>query len=269
MFRLEDMERAQVQPNFADLYERLVVPAIFDRYARDLIERARPIGPSARILDLGCGTGIIARQLRERLGGAARIVGLDVNAGMLAVARRLAPEIDWREGNAMALPSDDASFDLVLCQEMLQFVPDRAAAVREVHRVLAPGGHFVASTWRPRAELPLHDTIGRIAEGHFGASNDKRWSFGDGDALHALIAGAGFVDVHVETVSLIEEHGEMPLRLGVMAAGHDLAAFSPDDLERRFAAFETECRAALERFAVPGGFAAPSFANVATARRAS
>src|SRR5690349_12494446 len=140
------MERAQKLPDFADIFERLLVPAIFDRYARDLVERARPIGPSARILDLGCGTGIVSRVLRERLGGAARLTGVDANAAMLAVARRLAADVDWREANAMSLPFADASFELVLAQEMLQFVPDRAAAAREVHRVLAPGGRFVAST---------------------------------------------------------------------------------------------------------------------------
>src|SRR5689334_20994646 len=102
---------AQKQSNFADGYERTIVPAIFEPYARDLVERARPIGPSARILDLGCGTGIVARVLRERLGGAARIVGLDVSAVMLEKARSLAPELDLREGNAQALPFADGSFD--------------------------------------------------------------------------------------------------------------------------------------------------------------
>src|SRR5947207_10766704 len=91
--------------------------AVAERYARDLVERARPIGPSDRILDLGCGTGIVARVLRERLGGAASIVGLDASAPMLAKARAIAPEIEWREGNAAALPFPDESFDLVLSQE--------------------------------------------------------------------------------------------------------------------------------------------------------
>src|SRR5687767_9733938 len=112
------LESALRQPNAADEYERIIVPAIFDRYARDLVERARPIGPSDRVLDLGCGTGIIARVLRERLGGAASIVGLDVSPAMIAKARSIAPDIDFREGNAMALPFEDGSFDLVLCQEV-------------------------------------------------------------------------------------------------------------------------------------------------------
>jgi len=264
------MERAQALPDFAEIYERVVVPAIFDRYARDLVERARPIGPSARVLDLGCGTGIVSRVLRERLGGAARLTGADANAAMLAVARRLAPDVDWREADAMSLPFADASFDLVLAQEMLQFVPDRAAAAREVHRVLAPGGRFVASTWRASDEQPLYQAIGPIAERYFGPANDKRMSFGDAGALRALVEGAGFTDVRVETVSLVEDWKDVPMRMHVHAAAHDLTGLAPDELERRFAAYETEARAALARFATPDGrFAMASFANVATARRAS
>src|SRR6476620_5537754 len=98
------MEQAQKLPDFADIFEKVLVPAVFERYARDLVERARPFGPSDRILDLGCGTGIVARILRDRLGGAAPITGADVNAQMIAKARSLAPDITWVEANAVALP---------------------------------------------------------------------------------------------------------------------------------------------------------------------
>lgn len=168
------LEAALRHPNGADSYERT---AVFDRYARDLVERARPIGASDRILDLGCGTGIVARVLRERLGGAAHIVGLDVSPPMIEEARSIAPEIDFRLGDAMGLPFADGSFDLVLCQHMLQFVPDPLAALREVRRVLTPGGRLLATTWRPRSEL-------------------------DGPALGHALAEAGFTEVRIETVSM-------------------------------------------------------------------
>src|ERR1043165_1116380 len=108
------MEHAHNLHDFADIFEKVLVPAVFERYARDLVERARPFGPSDRILDLGCGTGIVARILRERLGGAARLTGVDVHAPMLAKAKSIAPDIDWREANAMALPFADRSFEVVL-----------------------------------------------------------------------------------------------------------------------------------------------------------
>src|SRR5215831_4249568 len=115
------MQTALRSSGFAETYERLLVPAIFAPWAEEVLERARPIGAADRILDLGCGTGIVARLLRARLGGGARITGLDANAQMIALARSLASDLEWHEGNAQALPFRDASFELVTCQQMLQF----------------------------------------------------------------------------------------------------------------------------------------------------
>lgn len=252
------------QPSFADEYERTLVPAIFEGYARDLVERARPIGASDRILDLGCGTGIVARVLRERLGGAANIMGLDASAPMLEKARSIAPEIVFREGNAMTLPFTDHSFELVLCQEMLQFVPDRAGALREARRVLSPGGRFLVSTWRPRSEQPFHDALGRVAERHLGKSNDKRWLL-DSDTLGQALTDAGFTNIRIETVSLIERYRELSTRRNAMAANFDLGALAEDEKERRFAAVEADSAEVFARFALDEGFGAPSFANVASA----
>jgi ubiquinone/menaquinone biosynthesis C-methylase UbiE len=254
------MEQAQRLPDFADLFERLLVPAIFEPYARDLVERARPFGPSDRVLDLGCGTGIVARVLRERLGGAAHLTGLDINAPMLAKARSLAPDIDWHEGSAVALPFADRSFDVVLAQQVLQFVPDRAGAAAEVRRVLASGGRFVASAWRPRHLQPLFEATCQVAEKHLGPGNDKRCSL-DGEELRALLEGAGFADVRVETASLEERHRVFPIQGNLAAMGH--VNVDPATL----AAIEAETQVVLARFAQSDGtFAHRSVTNVVTAR---
>jgi ubiquinone/menaquinone biosynthesis C-methylase UbiE len=260
------MEAVMNQPNFADIFEAVLVPAIFRPYAEALIDRARPIGPSDRVLDLGCGTGIVARLLRERLGGAARISGVDVSAPMIAKARALAPELDWHEGNAMALPFADGAFDLVVCQQMLQFVPDPAVALREVKRVLAPGGRLIASTWRPRAEQPLFDALGRIAERHLGPANDRRWAL-DGEPLRELLVGAGFGDVTIETRSLVEHWQQFPVRPSTLAAGHEVSSLADSERERRLAMIEAESTQVLARFAsTRGGIEAASITNVAIAR---
>jgi SAM-dependent methyltransferase len=252
-------------PDFAELFERLLVPAHFAPWAGDLIERARPIGPSSRVLDLGCGTGIVARLLRERLGGAARLTGLDVNAGLLGVARRVVPELDWHEGNAMSLPFPNGAFDLVLSQQMLQFVPDRAKAVREIRRVLAPGGRLVVSTWRPRSFQPLFEALGKSAESHLGGSNDKRWSL-DGDELRVLLVEAGFDRVTIAQLTLLEQYREFPVRASAMAANFDLASLPDDERERRLTAVEKDGAEILRRFATADGlYAAPSVTNIATA----
>src|SRR5713101_6007951 len=152
------------------------VMVALEGYARDLIERARPIGPSDRILDLGCGIGLVAAILRERLGGAAKIVGFDPSRAMIEKARLLAPEMDWRDGDVMALPFPADSFDLVVCQDMLRFVPDRVRALREVRRILSPGGRLLASTWRPHSDEPFDST-----------------------ALRRALAEAGFLNIRFET----------------------------------------------------------------------
>ena len=96
------MEGAQSIAGFAEAYERVLVPGIFGPWSDELLERARPIGASDRILDLGCGTGIVARRIRERLGGGARVTGVDASDAMIAKARELAPDIAWVEANAMS-----------------------------------------------------------------------------------------------------------------------------------------------------------------------
>jgi ubiquinone/menaquinone biosynthesis C-methylase UbiE len=143
----------------------------------DLVQRARPIGPADRILDLGCGTGAVAHVLLGRLGAAASITGVDVNPAMLATARAGAPGIAWVEGHAAALPFAGGSFELVLCQHMLQFAPELPAVLREAHRVLAPGGRLIASAWAfPHARSSL-----------------------EGEGLRVALTEAGFNEVLLDT----------------------------------------------------------------------
>lgn len=259
------MEAALRTPSFAEIYERVLVPAIFSHWAQEIIERARPIGPSDRVLDLGCGTGIVARSIRERLGGGARISGADANAEMIAMAKSLAPEIDWHEANAMKLPFDDASFELVVCQQMLQFVPEPAVALREIRRVLVPGGRFVLATWRARHEQPLYDVLGQIAERHLGRANEKRFLLGDDAALRALLAETGFSDVRIDVVTRTDHFQDFPYRGSALAANFDLSALSEAELEARLSALEAESRQAAQRFAVDGAIEAPARANLVTA----
>ena len=250
------------QPDIADVFESTLVPAIFRPYAQALIDSARPIGPSERILDLGCGTGIVGRLLRERLGGAARIVGADVSAAMIGKARGLAPEIEWHEASAIALPFVEGAFELVVSQQMLQFVPDPLAALREIRRVLVPGGRLIASTWRPRAEQPLFEALGRVAERHLGASNDRRWCL-DGRRLQELLMAAGFTSVTVETCSLVDHYVQFPVRGSALAGGFELGTLSAIEREDKLQAIERESAAVLRQFAAPGGgHAAASITNV-------
>lgn len=259
------METALRIPGFAEIYETVLVPSIFAPWAQEVIGRARPIGPSDRILDLGCGTGIVARQLRERLGGGVHITGVDVNADMIEVARSLAPDLDWQVGNAMQLPLPDASYELVVSQQMLQFVPDPAAALREIRRVLVPGGRLVVATWRARVEQPLYEVLGQIAERHLGTPHEKRFRLADEAALGTLFAQAGFADIRVDIVTRTDRFREFPYRGSALAADFDLSSLTPGEREARLAAVEAESIEAAKPFTTEGVILAPARANLLTA----
>lgn len=136
-------------------YERYFVPAIGAPLAADLVEAAA-VNPTERVLDVACGTGIVARFAADRVGSSGLVAGLDVNPGMLSVARSVTPRstrIDWHEASAEAMPLPDEAFDAVVCQMGLQFFSDKVAALREMHRVLVPGGRVLLSTVGPMPDL--------------------------------------------------------------------------------------------------------------------
>ena len=132
--------------------------------AADLIAVGE-LGAGERVLDVACGTGIVAQLAAEHVGPTGIVAGLDINPGMLAVARSMTPQgvaIDWREGSAESLPFAGSEFDAVFCQLGLQFFSDKAAALREMRRVVAPDGRVLVSTSGPipsssaRSQRPSH-----------------------------------------------------------------------------------------------------------------
>ena len=213
--------RAQPDPRieFAEAYEQALVGPLFRPWVESLLE-AVELGPGHRVLDVACGTGIVARMARERLGSTGAVVGVDSNPRMLAVARRVAPTIDWREGSADALPLRDGErFDVVLCQQGFQFFADRAAAARQAHRALATGGRLAASTWRPDEECPVLHALRGIAERHVGPIADRRHGLGDPGPLEAVLRAAGFDDVRSTRASrtIRFSDGSEFVRLNAMA----------------------------------------------------
>lgn len=127
-------ETFQISAEQAELYEAKFVPAIFAQWAEPLLDAAG-VGAGHSVLDVACGTGVLARTAAARVGPTGRVVGLDLNEGMLAVARRVRPDIEWRQGDAAGLPFGDDTFDVVLCQSALMFMPDPTQVLREMGRV--------------------------------------------------------------------------------------------------------------------------------------
>jgi ubiquinone/menaquinone biosynthesis C-methylase UbiE len=189
------------QPTFPQMYEQRLVNPLFRPWA-ELAVKEMKLSPPDRVLDIACGTGIVARVAKERIGPNGSVVGIDINPDMLAVARSVAPDIEWREGSALALPlREGEQFDAVFCQQGLQFFPDKPAAASQMRKALTPGGRIAVATWRSDDEVPFFLELRRVAERHVGPVVDQRYSFGDGAALEALLREAGFHEVRSQKLT--------------------------------------------------------------------
>ncbi len=199
----------QIEHHEAAEYERVLVGAISGPFARALVAASK-LTEGASVLDVGCGTGVVARLAAGRVGSSGRVVGVDVNTSMIEVARSVADdegaEVEWRVGSAQALPFSRGSFDVVVCGHALQFFEDRGAALREMARVLGKGGRVCVSVWRGFAFNPyLHalwkaigDSAGEEAAKGLGAAI----SLSDPAKLRHFLEGAGFGSVEVGGIAL-------------------------------------------------------------------
>jgi ubiquinone/menaquinone biosynthesis C-methylase UbiE len=227
---------AMNQATFPEMYERWLVGPLFRPWAEMTFDQVT-LSPGDRVLDIACGTGIVARLARDLLRGSGQVVGVDISPDMLGVARAVAPSVDWREGNASALPlRDGEKFDVVVCQQGLQFFRDKPAAAAQMRRALASGGKLAVSTWRSDDEIPFFLELRRVGERHLGAILDQRYSFGDPAPLEALLRDAGFHEVRSRTISrrIRFEDGAPFVRLNAMAlVGMSAAGKLMGDEERK------------------------------------
>ena len=183
-------------------YERYFVPAIGRPFATDLVTEAA-LRPGERVLDVACGTGVVARLAAERVGATGTVAGLDVNPGMLAVARSMAAEagaaVKWYETSAESIPLPVDAFDVVFCQLGLQFIADKSAALREMRRVLIPGGRALVTTPTPN---PFFDVLDNALSRHVGDQArfvNIVFSLNEPAKVEQLFQNAGFRDVAVRT----------------------------------------------------------------------
>jgi ubiquinone/menaquinone biosynthesis C-methylase UbiE len=200
-------DQYQQEGSAAELFQRYIVPRITSLWGKDLIDRAR-VRVGENVLDVACGTGVVTR-LAAQQSGNGRVVGLDLNADMLRVARGVAHDgisIEWCEGSALALPFEEGTFNVVLCQLGLQFFPDESLALHEMARVLSFGGRLLLSVFTSIERTPVAYVFANALDRHLGesASSAKRaeHSFSDSDRLEQLAADAGLKNVVVVPVTL-------------------------------------------------------------------
>ena len=224
---LQPIMDASLDPG-ALIYESYMVPAQFAPCAEVMLRAAKPrIGE--RVLDVACGTGIVARRVAVAIGETGSVTGVDINPGMLDVARAQPHEsgganIDYREGNGMQLPFADGEFDLVTCSQGLQFFPDRARGLAEMHRVLRPGGRVALALWTAANRSPIVRALNESGAHHAGvALAAAPFSLSDRDEIAALLQAAGLVverlDEHV-----IECRYSQPERMPQLAIAAAFAA---------------------------------------------
>ena len=256
-------------------YERFLVPSIFGPWAQDLVETAA-LRPGDRVLDIACGTGIVARTAARRLGSSGRVVGLDLSAPMLATATAAAAGegvfVEWREGSAVKLPLVAAAFDVAFCQQGLQFFPDRGAALREMYRVLAPGGRAVLSAWRGIEHSPgcvvLADALTRHISPEAGAlMTSGPFGLSDPEELRTLIAGAGFGEITISPVAKVLRFPSPEEFVVRYAASSNLGSLIADADDDGRAAFLAEVSAGLQSYVDAQGLAFPIESHVAVARK--
>lgn len=198
-----DAERGQVKAEAAEIYDAFFVPALFGQFPELVLDHAR-VAAGARVLDVGCGTGIVARAARRRVGPKGEVAAVDPNDGMLAVARRRDPSIAWQSAAAESLPFDDASFDHTLSQFAAMFFADRRAALSEMARVTAPGGTVTIATWCGLGRTPGYQAMVELVGDELGedAANALRAPFvlGEVDDVRGLLRPLG-ADLRVEEVN--------------------------------------------------------------------
>ena len=272
-----DAERWQLEGTAAELYERYLVPAVTLPWAEDLLDRVQP-SRGDRVLDVACGTGVVARVAADRVGASGRVVGLDVNTRMLDAARATSPvpggaSIEWLEGSASALPFADDDFDVVLCQLGLQFFEDRLGALSEMRRVLVAGGRAGATVFTSIDRNPAARALSDAVDRHLGdgASLAKRseHSLADADELREACAAAGFAGSRVETVARTVRFASVEQWVGIQFAATPLAASlrgressEGDDMVARVTADVAE---SVAEFIRADGFAFPQEVHVVLA----
>lgn len=265
---LQTASEGQVVKSAAEVYDDFFVPALFGQFAGPICELGG-IATGDTVLDVACGTGATTRAAAERAGPGGRVTGLDMNPGMLDVARRRSPEIDWREGRAEALPFDDGAFDTVLCQFALMFFRDRALALREMARVVRTGGRIAVSVWDHPGNSPGYAAMIALLEEMFGddAANALRAPFvlGDLQEFRGVLASGGLTNAKITTVPGTARFASIPDWVRTEIKGWTLADVIDDDgCAALIAAGETR----LTGFLDDTGVAFPAPAHIAVFDRA-
>jgi ubiquinone/menaquinone biosynthesis C-methylase UbiE len=253
----------QLAREAAERYQHILTPAILGPFARALLDVAA-LRAQESVVDVGCGTGAAARAAAEQVGSAGQVTGIDVNAGMLEVARSLPPvsgaSIAWREASATQLPLDDQSVDVVLCAQTLQFLAEKQASLAEMRRVVKPGGRVAVSLWCPITDNPYFDVLMSTMTRQIGAKTaaglGAAFALSDADAIRRLFAAAEFGSIAMTVTQLdlplpsltefVPRHiSATPMAAGFEQASLDVQRAVVEDVAAQLCQYETNGQASI------------------------
>jgi ubiquinone/menaquinone biosynthesis C-methylase UbiE len=261
-------ETFQISPEQAEAYEQSFVPALFAQWVQPMLDIAT-VRPGHRVLDVACGTGVVARAAADLVGPTGSVTGLDLNPAMLAVAARLRPDIEWRGGDAAALPFDSEQFDAVLCQSALFFFPDVGAAITDMARVLAPDGVLAIQTYAEVADQPgfrdLEAVVERYAPPEAMHYIETYWSQGDLAKLCQQVEAPGLEILETRTKLGTATYASVENLVEIEIRGTPLAdRLSEDQIE----AILVECKEHLAGYVTSAGrLAMPIRAHLVAGRK--
>ncbi len=197
-------DAGQLISSAAEVYDEFFLPALFNAWAPRVVAAAQ-VQPGMRVLDVACGTGVLTLEAAKAVSPNGAAVGVDLNPAMLSVARRKAPEIEWREAPAEALPFGVHDFDAVISQFGLMFFKDQRAAIGEMWRVLRPGGRLVIAVWDALENTPgyavVTSLLGRLFGDAIADLLKAPYTLGDPEALRSLLSGSGATNPQVRQVA--------------------------------------------------------------------
>ena len=254
----------------SEIYERFMVPAIFARWSATLLELVAP-QPGERVLDLACGTGIVARTAAPMVQPGGEVFGVDFNPGQIATARSIDSSIEWREGDAGSLPFTNETFDLVVCQQGFMFFPDRVRAVKEIHRVLKSGGRVGIAVWSSIDKAPGYLALVHALERRIGSSAahlmDDLTALSDSKEVSRFFADGGFPNAELVTLSMDVVFVSAEEFTRAIAVGSIMRRTETQFSEETLDLLTADVAAEMESYIGENGLIFPMEAHILTARK--
>jgi len=274
---MTDQGQWQIAGNAAETYEHALVPAVFAPWAPKVVALANP-RPGESVLDIACGTGVVTRLAAQQVGRSGKVVGLDLNPGMVAFAASITPSdsptdapITWQEASATDMPLPDATYSIVYCQLGVQFFPDRSAAMREMYRVLVPGGRLGLMVWQGIHYAPgfgaLADALARHISSEAAGIMRAPFALAEAEQLRALVAEGGFRDITIQSVTGTVRFPSISRFVQDYVRGSPLSGHVAKVSDESRAALVSDVDKALTSYVSEEGLTFPIKAHLASAKK--